>query len=141
MLPVILLFCLRPPTSSYVTTIADLANIPTNISGVTAGTFTQSGGAAQWLVAGLSSTSAPGTLPSNLNVTPTTSINIHPGGYQSVQGNSSPIALSIDTGGDSQMVAPINIGAGNGGYSLYVSGITQTSGHQSINLRIGWRFK
>lgn len=114
--------------SSDATTGADPANITYN-------SITQDGGTTGTaLVWGLNGASS--TLPASLNVTPTSSINIRPGGYQQVAGSSgSPIALTIDGGGDTQMVVPINIGDQDlSGNSIYLSGITQASLTDNINI-------
>ncbi len=101
----------------------------TNPSNITLGTLTQTGGTAGTaFVYGLNGAST--TVPTSLNVTPTASINIQPGGYQSVTGT---IALTINTNGDTQMVTPINIGAGSGGTSITLSSLTQANGTDNIN--------
>lgn len=77
-------------------------------------------------------------LPANVIAT-TTTINLQPGGYHSVQGTSgSPIDLSINTGGDTQMVIPINIGGVDGtGASLYLNSVTQPNASDNLNLVLG----
>jgi hypothetical protein len=102
---------------------------PTNI---TTGTITQteSSGSAALLIYGLAGASP--TIPTQLNVTPTTSINILPGGYQTVQGTSNmPLNFSI-LNGDSQMVTPISIGAT--GTSLFLNSLTQATGSDNVSL-------
>ncbi len=77
------------------------------------------------------------TLPATVTVTTDPSaINISPGGYQAWQ---SATSLTIDMGGNTQMLAPINIGAtDSSGTSLYVSsGIHATSANLALVLTGG----
>ena len=106
-------------------------NNPSNIAASSAN-FTQAGGTpGTYIIYGLSGAST--TLPANLNVTPTSSINIRPGGYQSSSG--SYIRLTLNTGGDRQLVAPINIGTT--GTSLYLTSITQNSASDNVSIVLG----
>ena len=101
---------------------------PSNISADKTN-FTQQGGIPGiYLIYGLAGAST--VLPERLNVTPAARINIRPGGYQSA--SSSYISLHLDTGGDTQMVVPVNIGAG--GTSLYLASISQASGSDNISI-------
>lgn len=116
----------QQPASSKANPTNITTPVPTFTGGVTSGTY---------LNYGLFNASS--TVPAALNITPFAgSINIRPGGYQQVTGSSgSPIALSINENGDTQMVAPINIGAFDGSTnSLYVTSITQTTGLDNIAL-------
>ena len=104
---------------------------PGNIN-VIGSTFSQNGGTSGTLFNyGLAGAAA--TVPTVLNVTPTAAINIRPGGYQVVSGSSgSPLAVAINTGGDTQIVVPINVGASDSsGYSLYLSMLTQASNNNN----------
>jgi hypothetical protein len=65
---------------------------------------------------------AAATLPANLNLTPTTNINVRPGGYQSA--SASPINLVVNNP-DPQMIVPINIGGSSGGVSLDLTSLSQ----------------
>lgn len=118
--------------SSAASTGANPGNI--NIAGAT---FKASGGTPKtafiWGLNGASS-----TVPAALNVTATAAINIRPGGYQSATGsNASPQSISLNTGGDKQIVVPINIGAVDGSSnSLYLSTFTQASSNGMDNIAL-----
>lgn len=101
------------------------------------GTFNQTGGTAGNFLLYQSGDDSD-VLPANIVAT-TTSINLQPGGYHSVQGSSgSPINLSINTGGDTQMVIPINIGGVDGSStSLYLNSVAQQNGSDNVNMVLG----
>jgi fibronectin-binding autotransporter adhesin len=74
---------------------------------------------------------APATVPGNLVVTTDDlSINIRPGGYQAVGAST---AVSLDTGGDTQMVVPINSGAAG---ALLLSSLAQVGSNKLDNVAV-----
>ena len=122
-----------PGNIILLTAAATTGASPTNI---TTGTLTTTGhtNGAQfaWGLSGASKTISNNQTEFRLNVTPTPSINITPGGYQTFSPNYYAAPLSINTGGDKQLVVPINVGAIDSTLydapaSIYFTSINQTA--------------